>query len=135
MPGEDLNMSITINASITSEDEIILSLGHSSKGVYQNLTKYLAYEISEDDDEETSRYWKIDMTLPYPHSQASGDLTLSVGDSHSGDITFTRLILTNGEKADAPFFDPAPKSVIINLGQDVLINTAVKGSAPIDVSI
>lgn len=135
MPGDDLNMSIIINTSVsTNEDDIILSLGHSFKGVQQNLTKYLAHELSkEGGDEEDVRVWKIEMTLPYPYSQSSGDLTLSVGDNLSGDITSTRLII--GQEDDkAPYFDPVPKSVKAYPGKDVLINTRAKGSSPINVS-
>ena len=129
-------MSVIVRGAILSEDDAIISLGHSLKGVYQDLSKYLVYELSEEDDMdkvEGSR-WKIDMTLPYPYSQAAGDLTLSVGDSHSGDITTTRLIIMQEGKDVAPFFDPEPKSVQTYLGQDVLINTEAKGSTPLNVS-
>ena len=148
MPGEDLNLSITINASIVSEDEITLSLGHSSNGLYEDLTDYLVYDLIKqdddfdvddvDDDDEydvDGEIWDIDMTLPYPHSQASGDLTLSVGDSHSGDITTTRLVIGQEGKDVAPFFDPLPKSVKTHVGKDMLVNTRARGSTPITVSI
>ena len=147
MPGEDLNLSITINASIVSEDEITLSLGHSSSGLYEDLTDYLVYDLIKqdddfdvddvDDDDEydvDGEIWDIDITLPHPHSQASGDLTLSVGDSHSGDITTTRLVIGKEGKDVAPFFDPLPKSVKAYTGQKVFINTEAKGSTPIKVS-
>ena len=135
-PGEDLNMTITITGSISNEDDVIISLGHSSRGVYQDVTNYLVYELSEEDDmeEEEGSRWKIDMTLPYPHSQASGDLTLSVGDSCSGDVTTTRLIVAQEGKNMAPFFDPIPKSVQTYPDKDVLINTRAKGSTPLNVS-
>ena len=84
-------------------------------------------------EEDSDRSWQIDLTLPYPHSQASGDLTLSVGDSHSGDITTTRLVIGQEGKDVAPFFDPLPKSVKTYPGKDVLISTAARGSSPIEV--
>ena len=135
-PGEDLNMSITISGSISSEDDLTVSLGHSLRGSYQDITEYLEFELFEMDDmdEGEGSMWKIDMTLPYPHSQASGDLTLSVGDSHSGDVTTTRLVIMVEGKEVSPFFDPVPKSVQTYPSQDVLINTRVVGSTPINVS-
>ena len=136
-PGEDLNMSIKINGS--SKDDIIISLGHSSRGVYEDLTEHLVYEISkeEDGDEEDVdiSMWKIDMILPYPFSQFSGDLTLNVGDKDSGDVTTTRLVVGQEGKDVSPFFDPVPKSQKAFTGQNVLINTKARGSAPITVSI
>ena len=133
-------MSIKITGIISNENDITISLGHSARGVYQDLTEHLVYELSEEDetDEEEDRIWKINMSLPYPYSQASGDLTLSVGDSHGGDITTTRLIIMKEEnegKEVAPFFDPVPTSVKTYSGQDVLINTRVNGSTPIKVSL
>ena len=132
-PGENLNMSIVITSS---EDDVIISLDHSFRGVHHDLTKHLVYELSKepDIDEEEDSQWKIDMTLPYPYSQASGDLTLSVGNSHSGDVTATRLIIKQGGENVPPFFDPVPKSVKTYPGQDVLINTLARGSTPIIVS-
>ena len=133
-------MSIEITASITSKDDIIISLGHSSRGVYEDLTEHIVFEISEAaeeimKDEEKGEKWVIEMVLPYPHSQASGDLTLSVGDSHSGDITTTQLIIKQDGEMKSPYFDPLPRSVDAYPGQDVLINTESKGSAPISVSV
>ena len=132
-------MTITITGSISNEDDVIIALGHSSRGVYQDITEFLVSELSEEHamDEEGISTWAVDMTLPYPNSQASGDLTLSVGDSRSGDVTTTRLIIReegNEEKEVAPFFDPVPKSVKPYSGQDVLINTRTRGSTPINVS-
>ena len=131
-------MSVVINASITNEDDITISLGHSSRGIYHDLTKNVAYKLFEIEtnevEEDSDRSWQIDLTLPYPHSQASGDLTLSVGDSHSGDITTTRLVIGKEGKDVAPFFDPLPKSVKAYTGQKVFINTEAKGSTPIKVS-
>ena len=114
----------------------MISLEHSLGEVGQDFTKYLVNDISEEDsmDEEEGSRWKIDMTLPYPYSQASGDLTLSVGDSRSGDVTTTRLIIKQEGQEMAPFFDPVPKSVKTYPGQDVLINTLARGTTPIDVS-
>ena len=124
---------------ISDEDDITVSLGHSSisKAVYQNLTKYIGFELSDEDetDEAESNLWKLNVTLPYPDSQASGDLTLSVGDNHSGDVTTTRLIIEQEGINMSPFFDPVPKSVKAYPGQDVLINTQARGSTPINVSI
>ena len=136
-PGEELNMTITITGNISNEHDVKISLGHSSKGVQQDLTKYLTSEMSEEDemDGEEGSLWKINMTLPYPYSQESGDLTLSVGDSHSGDVTSTRLIIKQEGINMSPFFDPVPKSVKAYPGQDVLINTQARGSTPINVSI
>ena len=138
LPGDHLNMSITINASITSPDDITLSLGHSSRGIYEDLTNHLVSTISENEEPlegaEDSRMWTINMTVPYPHSQASGDLTLSVGDKHSGDITSTRLVVGQEGNDVAPFFDPAPRSVKTYPGQYVLIDTEAKGSSPIKVT-
>ena len=129
-------MSIAILANISSEDDVIISLGHSFKGVYQDLTKYLVYEMSEEDEMEKneSSLWTINMTLPYPYSQASGDLALIVRDSDSGDSTATRVIILQEGEERMPFFDPVPKSVKTYPGQDVLINTRARGSTPIDVS-
>lgn len=140
VPGDDLHMHIAINASITSTDEITLSLGHSSKGIYEDLTNYLVYKISEKEDEfdegeDDSRLWNIDMQLPYPYSQSSGDLTLSVGDSLSGEITTTQLIIRQEEDNVAPFFDPAPRSVDSYPGEDVLINAEAMSSSPFHVSV
>ena len=125
-------MSVTISGSMNTEDDVTLSLGHSFKGVHEDLTKYLVYDLYK--EEEGRNQWKIDMTLPHPYSQASGDLTLSVGDSHSGDVTTTRLTIIQEGKEAAPFFDPVPKSAQASLGEDVLINTRAKGSVPINVS-
>ena len=133
-PGDDLDMSVTISGSISNEDDVTISLGHSFRGVYHDITKHLDYKLSEDDmEEEEGSRWKINMTLPYPHSQASGVLTLSVGDGHSGDVTTTRLVIVQKGKGMAPFFDPVPKSVKTYSGQDVLIDTRVKGSSPLEV--
>ena len=136
-PGKELNMSITISGTISSEDDIIISMGHSLRAIYKDITDYLVYEMSEEDvlDDEEGSQWKIDMTLPYPFSQASGDLILSVGDSHSGDVTTTRLTSIQEGRDLEPFFNPAPISVETNPGQDVFINTRARGSAPINVSI
>ena len=130
-------MSVTISGNISSGDGIIISLDHSSKGVNEDLTKHMVYDLSEEDemDEEEDSLWELNMTLPYPYSQASGDLTLSVGDSDSGDFTSTRLIIVQEGKDEAPFFDPVPKSVQTYPGQDVLINTLARGSTPINVSL
>lgn len=132
-------MSIKVNSSITSKDDFTVSLGHSSRGVYVDLTQNLVYEITkeEDSDEEEDdiSMWKIDMTLPYPHSQASGDLTLSIGDNHSGDITTSHLIIGQDGNNDAPYFDPVPKSQKLFTGQNVLINTKVIGPTPLMVRI
>ena len=135
-PGEDLNTNVTISASITDEDEVIVSLGHSFRGVYQDLTEYLVYKVSQEDetDKEEGSMWEINMTLPYPHSQVSGDLTLSVGDNRSGDVTTTRLEFIHEGNELAPFFDPLPKSVSTYHGQDVLINTRARGSPPLNVN-
>ena len=142
-PGKDLNMSIAIFGNASSEDDVKISLRHTFRGINQDFTPYLVYKLSEEDgmedeegdirDEEGS-LWKLNMTLPYPYSQASGDLTLSVGDSHNGDVTSTRLIIVQEGKEVAPFFDPVPKSVQTYPGQDVLINTLAKGSSPISVN-
>ena len=123
-------MSITINASIASKDEITLSLGHSSRGIYEGITKYIVYEISL----LNGQLWHVNVTVPYPFSQSSGNIILSVGDSHSGDITTTELIIRQDGKENAPFFDPLPRSVETYSGQDVFIDTEAKGSAPITVS-
>ena len=139
-PNEDLIMGINVSASRTFEDDIIISLGRSSRGVYEDLTQHITYKVSEneyddvekDDDGED---WIVDITVPYPYSQVSGDLTLSVGDSHSGDITSTRLIIRQEGKEMTPYFDPAPKSIVASPGQDVLINTAAMGSTPFNVSV
>ena len=135
-PAKDLNMSIVISGKKSSDDDVIISLSHSSRGVNQDLTEYLVYEISEeaDVDEEEVDQWRINMTLSYPYAQASGDLTLSVGDSHSGDVTTTRLIIVQEGTEVVPFFDPVPKSVKTYPGQDVLIDTLARGSIPISVS-
>ena len=141
-PGEDENMTISISGSIFSEDDVTFSLGHSLNGVYKDITEYLVYEISKEDemaqedemDQDESNLWIIDMILPYPFSQASGDLILSVGDDHSGDVTTTRLITLEEGTEVSPFFDPEPKSVKNYPGQDVLINTRAMGSTPINVS-
>ena len=136
-PGNDLNMSITVSGSISSEDDVIISLGHSLRGVYKDITNYLVYELSEEDDMdgEERHLWNIDMTLPYPFSQASGDLILSVGDSNGGDVTTTRLIIMQEGKDLAPFFDPVPKSVKTFHGEDVFINAQARGSTPLNVSV
>ena len=139
-PGEDLNMSITINASITStQDDITVSLGHSARGDYEDLTKHMNYEISEDENEEEYvKTWKLNVSLPYPYSQSSGDVTLSVGDHHSGDITTTRLIIGQEGKDGkdiSPFFDPVPKPQKAFTGQNVLIDTKAMGSTPITVNM
>ena len=130
-------MTITITGNISNEHDVKISLGHSSRGVQQDLTMYLTSEMSEEDemDGEEGSLWKINMTLPYPYSQESGDLTLSVGDSNSGDVTTTRLIIKREGINMSPFFDPVPKSVKTYPGQDVLINTQARGSTPINVSI
>ena len=130
-------MSVTISGNISSGDGIIISLDHSSKGVNEDLTKHMVYDLSEEDemDEEKGSLWELNMTLPYPYSQASGDLTLSVGDSDSGDFTSTRLIIVQEGENVPPFFDPVPKSVQTYPGQDVLINTLARGSTPINVSL
>ena len=131
-------MSVVINASITNEDDITISLGHSSRGIYHDLTKNVAYKLFEIEtnevEEDSDRSWQIDLTLPYPHSQASGDLTLSVGDSHSGDITSTRLIIRQDENEFSPYFDPVPRSVESHPGKDVFIPMSAMGSLPINVS-
>lgn len=134
-PGEDLSMNIEVNASVSSGNDIILSMGHSSRGLYQDLTDHLVYDISKDQKESAdSKKWNIDMTLPYPYSQASGDITLSVGDGYSGDITSSQLIIV--QKQDkAPYFDPAPKSVKSYPGRDVFIKTEAMGSSPLNVRI
>ena len=136
-PGKDLNMSITINASITSVDDIILSLEHSSEEVYENLTKYLIFKLTaeEENEEPSTGNWKINMTLPYPYCQTSGELNLIVRDSHSGDFTTTELIIRQDEDDKTPYFDPVPRSVKINPGQDVFINTRIKGTPSINVSL
>ena len=128
-------MNVTISGSISSEDDVIMSLGHSFRGVYRDLTEYMEYELSEEEDmdEEEVNQWRINMTLPYPHSQVSGDLTLSVGDNRSGDVTTTRLEFIQEGNEVAPFFDPVPKSVSTYHGQDVLINTQARGSLPLNV--
>ena len=135
-PGQDLNMSVTFYSGISGEDDVTLFLGHSFRGVYQDLTEHLVYEISEEDeaDEGEGSLWELDLILPYPYSQASGDLTLHVRDNQNGDVTTTRLIIVQDGKGTPPFFDPVPKSVQTYPGQDVLINTQTKGSTPIDVS-
>ena len=135
-PGEDLKMNIEVSGSISSEDDVIMSLEHSSRGVFTDLTEHLVYELYEEDDmeqEEGSR-WKIEMTLPYPYSQASGNFTLSVGDGDSDDVTTTRLTIMEEGNNVAPFFDPMPKSVKLYPGQDVIIDTLARGSTPIIVS-
>ena len=142
-PGKDLNMSITIFADISGEEDVSISLGHSSRGVYQNLTEHLVYdlyEVAADEDEgeeenEAGKMWNVDMTLPYPHSQASGDISLSVKDRHSGDFTTTQLIIRQEGKDRAPFFDPVPKSVETKTSEDALVDTRVRGSKPIKVGI
>ena len=149
-------MNVYISGDISNEDDVIVSLGHSSRGVYQNVTKYLVYELSKKESmeeegdmeeymaehieedgsmKEGRSLWKLDITLPFPHSQASGNLTLSVGDSHSGDVATTRLIIKQDGKEMAPFFDPIPKSVKTYPGQDVLIYTIASGSTPISVRL
>ena len=140
LPKEDLNMDISIATTIPSEDDIILSLKHSSRGVHKDLTKYIVYKVLKDTDDneynqEKTRIWKINMTLPYPYSQASGGLTLSVKDDHSGDVTSTRLFISGEENDGAPFFDPAPKSLKSYVGDDLFIETGVKGFTPLIVSI
>ena len=136
-PGEDLNMSITISGSISSEDDLTISLGHSIRGVYKDITEYLEYEIFEQDamkDRESS-HWKINMLLPYLFSEASGDLILSVGDTNSGDLTTTRLNTVHAGRQVQPFFDPVPKSVETYTGKDLLIDTRTMGSSPISVRL
>ena len=142
-PGKELNISIAIFGKTSSEDDFNISLGHTSRGINQDLTKYIVYELSEKDgmedeegdmSDEGGSLWELDMTLPYPYSQASGDLTLSVGDSHNGDTTTTRLIIVQEGTEVVPFFDPVPKSVKTYPGQDVLINTLARGSTPINVN-
>ena len=130
-------MTIQITCNISSEDDVVISLDHAFRGVKEDLTKYLVYELLEENsmDEEEGSLWELNMTLPYPYSQASGDLTLNVEDSHSGDVTTTRLIIKQEGHEMAPFFDPVPKSVQTYPGQDVLINTRVRGSTPINVSM
>ena len=140
-PKEDMDLAITIKATLTSEDDLTVSMGHSVKGVYHDFTDNLVYILTEIDydaptgEEEDVRMWEIDMVLTYPYSEVKGHLILSVGDSHSGGITTTRLVTELGEKLVAPFFDPVPESVFVFPDQDVLINTMAKGSTPIEVGI
>lgn len=140
-PGENLDMSITIEANIAGEDEITLSLMHSSNDIHEDLTTNLIYELFEvhnktiEYGETAGRYWKIDLTVPYPYSQSSGNLTLRVRDSRSGDITSTRLLIVQEEDEDTPFFDPAPKSVEAFTNDDVFVNAQARGSSPLTVSI
>ena len=137
-PEEDLLMNVTISASIASEDEITVSLEHSARGVIEDLTKYLVYELSteepDDDGREVTRNWKIDLTLPYPYSQSSGDITLNVKDDHSGDVTSTRLVIRQEGNNRTPFFDPVPKSVVGFSGDDVHFIAQARGSKPLIVS-
>ena len=133
-------MSITISGDISSEDDVSFSLGHTSKGFHQDLTKYLVYHLTEEEvegkiNEGDTRNWKVDLTLPYPYSQSSGDITLNVKDDHSGDVTSTRLVIRQEGNDGTPFFDPAPKSTKALIGQDVFVNTQTKGSSPLRVSI
>ena len=136
-PGEVLNMSITISGSISSEDDVIFALGHSLNGVYKDISECPVYELTEevDSDSKEGSVWEINMTLPYPFSQVTGDFILSVGNSHSGDVTTTRLIIMEEGTEVAPFFDPVPKSVRTYYGQDVFINTQARGSTPLNVSV
>ena len=138
-PNEDLNMGIKVSASRTFEADIIISLGRSSRGVYEDLTQHITYNVSEDEYDDVEKDddgedWIVDITVPYPYSQASGDLTLSVGDSHSGDITSTRLIIRQDENEFSPYFDPVPRSVESHPGKDVFIPMSAMGSLPINVS-
>ena len=139
-PGDDLDMNVIISTTAISEDGITLSLKHYSDGIYNDLTKYLVYDLSDNTDDskydkENARIWKIDMTLPYPHSQASGDLILSVKDDHSGGETSTRLVIAQEGNDGLPFFDPIPSSVTSYTGEDLFIETKVKGLTPLIVSI
>ena len=136
---KDLGLVITVYASITNADELNLSLGHSLRGLYEDITNYLLYKISEEKDvvneNNDGKTWKIDMTLSYPFSGDLGNLILSIGDSHSGGITTTRLVI--GEEKELlvkPFFDPIPEDVIEVPGHDVMINSRAKGSTPIKVT-
>ena len=131
-------MSILVKASITSKDDIVVSLERYSEGIDENLTKYLVYELSavEGDKKEIekgSQLWKIDMTLPYPQSQISGDLTLRVKDRHSGDLTTSRLSVQ--QEGNVPFFHPEPQSVVAFIGEMVFVNSRARGSEPLIVSI
>ena len=140
VPGEGLNMSITISAAISSKEEITLSLKHSSRDSHKDLTKYLEYQVLEETgdieyNQDKTRKWKINMTLPYPHSQASGDLILTVKDDHSGDVTSTLLVMSQEANGGGPFFDPVPSSVQGYTGEDVLIAIGAKGLTPLIVSI
>ena len=138
VPGKDVEMNIEVYTSIIiNKDDFTLSLGHSLKGIYEDITGYLLYEISEDKDGENRKYyrkmWKIDITLSYPFSGDLGHLILSIGDSHSGAITTTRPVIGEEKTLVKPFFDPVPRSVQTYPGQDVFINTLVNGYTPIKV--
>ena len=133
-------MTITVNASVTSEDDFTLSLGHSFKGTYEDITKHIMYDIIEEEREEEDnagdgRIWKIDMTLSYTFTEDLGNLILSIGDNHSGGITTTRLFIGEETTLVKPFFDPEPESIEADLGDDILIVTEAKGSSPIEVSV
>ena len=139
-PGEALDMSITISASIKSEDHIKISMGHSLKGKYEDVTKYLTHTFSEEskdkiEGEEDSKTWIVDMALSYPFGEDLGNLILSIGDNHSGGITTTRLFIGEDTTLVKPFFDPEPESIEADLGDDILIVTEAKGSSPIEVSV
>ena len=133
--GEDLDLFVTVYASIASEDDLTLSLGHSLRGLYEDITKHLVYKISEERDmvntKDDGKMWNIDITLSYNFSDDLGHLILSIGDNHSGAITSTRLVIGEGIK---PFFDPIPEDVMSGPGLDVLIKTQVRGSTPIMVN-
>ena len=137
--GKDFDITVTVSASITSEDDLKLSLGHSLRGIYEDITKYLVYNIYEEkagkNEKGYDQLWKIDMTLPFIFSEDLGHLILSIGDNHSGGITTSRLVVGEERKLVKPFFDPVPKDVTGSLGEDMLIETQIRGSTPIEVNL
>ena len=91
-PGKVLNMHIIISASIKSNDDISISLGHSSKGDFEDVTKHLLYKLSGVEEDKSaatksSKTWIVDMKLSYPFREDLGHLIISIGDrySHIGD--------------------------------------------------
>ncbi|XP_063687572.1 uncharacterized protein LOC134820861 isoform X3 [Bolinopsis microptera] len=128
--GDDVDLSVKIEGTIESEDELSVTLYNSLRGLDTDLSKHLKWELSPVPNMPDQ--YELEATLPYPYSLNAGNLRLTIANEHGADDTETVLNIEE-MGSDPPFFDPAPSDIKSYPNNNIMLETRVRGSRPVKI--
>ena len=129
--GDDVDLSVKIEGTIESEDELTVTLYNSLRGLDTDLSKHLKWDITPVPNMPDQ--YEFEATLPYPYSLNAGDLRLTIANENGADDTETVLNIEEMGSEDPPFFDPAPTDIKSYPNNNIMLETRVRGSRPVKI--